>query len=142
MNIPKYNNGRNNFMGNINKPNSELSSEEIRDKRAVNCAKKLSIDYVNIVPENGDFAPRRFSFDIPDTQNESIYTLEVDKNNPKDQRIFSIGASRKGSDMLVSCVLCNGTKKEIIDFLKDDKNNELFKKVVQETSDAIDDKFI
>ena len=44
--------------------------------------------------------------------------------------------------MLVSCVLCNGTKKEIIDFLKDDKNNELFKKVVKETSDAIDDKFI
>ena len=91
------------------------------------------------VPENGTFRKVEVLFDIPNTQNQAHYFIECDPLNPKDSRTFSIGASRVGSDRMTSIQLAKGTKKEILNFLADKNNAELFKTTLANVSNSTDD---
>ena len=91
------------------------------------------------VPENGTFKKVEVLFDIPNTQNQAHYFVEYDPLNPKDSRTFSIGVSRVGSDRFTSVQLAKGTKKEILEFITDKNNSELFKAALSDVSNSTDD---
>ena len=93
------------------------------------------------VPENGKFTKSELTFKIPGTQNEAHYFIVHDPIEPKDQRRFSIGVTRDGSDRLTAIQLKKGTKKEILEFLQDKNNADLFKNTLMEASNSTDEYF-
>ena len=61
---------------------------------------------------------------MPDSNNNGLlYIIPHPKNN-KTERIFLIGVHHKNSDRLFSNEILTGTKKEIINFIKDSKNQK------------------
>lgn len=91
------------------------------------------------VPENGQFRKVFVSFDIPNSTNEAKLIIEQDETEPKTQRRLSVGVHHQNSDRLISNYLLKGTKKEIIDFLKDDNNNQEIIDAVNILSSKTDD---
>ena len=90
------------------------------------------------VPENGDFKKVVIAFLIPDSNNEAEVSVESDKNNFKTQRYLSVGVHHKSRDRLLSKYILNGTKKEILDYLNDDKNQTEIIEKIQELSKKVD----
>ena len=102
------------------KEEKPLNDKEKRIYMLKECSKKLSSQAEMEVPENGDFKPTGISYLINGTNNVAI--LEVSKNteNPKTQRDLNIGVRHKNSDKVYNnFAVYTGTKREIIDFLKD-----------------------
>lgn len=93
------------------------------------------------VPENGQFKKVFVSFKVPETQNEALITIEHDSKEPKTQRILSVGVHHQNSDRLVSNFLLKGTKKEILDYLKDDKNNQDIINYINHLSGKVDESY-
>lgn len=71
-------------------------------------------------------------------KDEALLSVGYDETNPKTQRLFRVGVRHQHSDQITSQILKNGTKKEILDYLKDPKNSEAIKKSVIELSEYID----
>ncbi len=93
------------------------------------------------IPENGKFSSRvGLFFDIPGTQNEAVLSVSHDEVDPKNQRRFSVGVRKRNSDKVTSEFLAKGTKKEILDYVKDKSNYPAIKKAVLELSKHVDDK--
>lgn len=90
------------------------------------------------VPENGQFKLVGALFDVPDSNNEALLSVGYDETNPKTQRLFRVGVRHQNSDQMTSQILKGGTKKEILDYLKDPKNAEAIKKSVMELSEYVD----
>ena len=120
---------------------SKMTNEEKIYEFAPNAAKLLAKKAEYEVPENGQFGKCAISFNIPGTQNTAYYLVEHDILEPKDQRRFSIGAVRNGSDRMTSVQLIKGTKKEILEFLQDDKNAQLFRDTLVKVSNSTDEHF-
>lgn len=120
---------------------SKMTDEEKITMFSRNAAKLLAKKVEYEVPENGQFGKCILSFDIPGTQNVACYKVEHDILEPKDQRCFSICAYRNGNDRLTSQQLIKGTKKEILEFLQDENNFQLFKDTLVDVSDSTDEYF-
>ena len=92
------------------------------------------------VPENGQFTPISASYNIPNSENRAMLAIECDLTNPKTSRRISAVSCRKDSDKLVKSFIFKGTKQEVINYLKDEKNRETFIKTVRQLSDSLDSK--
>lgn len=124
---------------------SEMNVDELLALRAQNAALMLCDRAQYEVPQNGKFIPLSLEFEIPGTLNKGKYCVEHDEINPKDLRRFSIGAYRKGSDEIHKEYLgkIGGmTKKELLEFLENEDNFELFRKTLKSVSDDVDNNYI
>lgn len=92
----------------------------------------------NEVPENGKFAKLSVSWDVPDTLNKAMLTIEADALNPKDSRRLAVGSYRKGSDNIRLGYLLKGTKKEILEYIKSPESKEKLIETAYQLSDSVD----
>lgn len=76
------------------------------------------------VPENGMFRRVLVAYDIPDSQTNEGFLDIAHHPKDKDKRVLSSNVHHKNSDRIFSNIIKIGTKKEIIDYLKNDKNHE------------------
>lgn len=146
MNFDTTKNTTNNFTNKASTLTKEerlnkMTNEEKINMFAPNAAKMLAKKAEYEVPENGQFSKCLISFDIPGTQNIAYYLIEHDVLEPKEQRRLSIGALRNGCDRLTSIQLKKGTKKEILDFLNDENNAQLFRDTLVNVSNSTDEYF-
>lgn len=79
--------------------------------------------------ENGKCAPYVFYLNDSSSQNRIRYAIEYDPNEPKEQRIFSVGVSKLYNDKMAQVFLFKGTKKEILEYL----NSEVAQDEIYET---------
>lgn len=91
------------------------------------------------VPENGKFTRIFVAFDVPETQNEAMMAIEHDALNPKDLRRVSVGVHRLNSPRLESKYVFKGTKKEVLDFIKNKENLDKLFSSVNGLSDSVND---
>ena len=142
MNITKiqYKNNYNVFRANI-KNSMEKSTEEQFKISALNAKTLLAAKAEMEVPENGKFARVGIVYQIPDTQNIARYGIEYDELEPRNTRRFLIGVNRKGSDMLTSIYLTKGSKKEILEFLNDDSNEELIIATLKDLNNSVENNY-
>lgn len=91
------------------------------------------------IPENGLFRKIFVAFDVPETNNEALLLLEMDGEEPRTQRRLSIGVHHKNADRLTSNYVLKGTKKEIIEYLKDFSNQQFIIDTVKDLSDKTDE---
>lgn len=79
-----------------------------------------------------------FAIDIPDTENSAVLTFE----SGREGWVYSAGAVRKGSDMLVSNYLKYGSKEEVMEYLKTDKALVQTLDAIRKLSDSVDEKMM
>lgn len=91
------------------------------------------------VPENGKFTRLFIAFKVPETQNEAIVAIEHDALNPKDSRRVSVGVHRECSPRLESKYIFKGTKKEVLDFVKNEETIDKLFSSVNDLSNSVDD---
>ena len=91
------------------------------------------------VPENGRFSRVFVTFSVPESDNKAVFSIIHDDVDYKDKRQLSIGVHRQNSDRMFSNFIMKGTKKEIIEFLNDERNNEELKQIVEHLSVKADD---
>lgn len=142
--MDRINNNNNNgyvnsFSGsNEGKPIMRTKEEKIKMLIPV-CKQVLSDIAEREVPENGKFLKVYVDFPIPETMNEGILTIEHDEKDPKNLRRLSLGVHHQSKDRLFSNHLLTGTKKEIIDYLKDSSNQDKLIEFVSSLSDKNDE---
>ncbi len=90
------------------------------------------------VPENGKFSQISSSFYIPESQNEAMLIAEFDPVEPRNLRRLSTGVRRQSGDRLTKSYIFKGTKKELIDFLREKNNQERFIKIMHQLSASVD----
>lgn len=90
------------------------------------------------VPENGKFTKIFVAFDIPETQNEAIVSIEHDAINTKDLRRVSLGVHRLHSPRLESNYIFKGTKSEVLEFVKNQENIDKLYSSVNNLSSSVD----
>ncbi|MBR6162417.1 hypothetical protein IKQ26_00800 [bacterium] len=112
--------------------------DEAMDAMIGKCQEILYSRSEREVPENGQFSNVGAKFRIPDTSNEALLTVTYDETNPKTQRLFKVGVHHKNSDQITSEILKNGTKQEILDYLKNPENADIIKKSVIGLSEYVD----
>lgn len=71
------------------------------------------------MPEYGHFRAIMHLFDIPNSKNEAVFTIQHNLTAPKDQRSLTIGARGLGHNQETYNVIKTGTKKEILKALDD-----------------------
>ena len=116
-----------------------MTNDEKIDMFAGNAAKLLAKKAEMEVPENGKFSRVLISFDVPGTQNVAYYYIEHDELDPKDTRRFTISTARKGSDRLTNANIFKGTKAQMLEYLNDSKNAQLFRDTLRDVSKSTDD---
>ena len=92
------------------------------------------------VPENGQFTHIFVAFDVPESENEAILEISHNPLDPKTKRNFSVNVHRKVSDMFVSQNLFTGTKKEMLEYLKNKDIQTNIASSVKELSASVDEK--
>ncbi len=116
-----------------------LSKEEKMDILVPKCSDLLTKRAEREVPENGKFRRIFVAFEIPETQNETLFSIEPDAKDFKDIRRMSIAVHRKNSDRIISNYMFKGTKEEVLNYLKDEKNYAEFKQTVNSLSNSVDE---
>ncbi len=125
MEINKYNTYTNSSTGTQKESTGMSQKKEDFEKIIIPKAQAyLAETAQREVPENGLFTKVYAAFEVPDSNNNGLlYIIPHPKNN-KTERIFLIGVHHKNSDRLFSNEILTGTKKEIINFIKDSKNQK------------------
>ncbi|MBR3604683.1 MAG: hypothetical protein IKL52_01490 [Candidatus Gastranaerophilales bacterium] len=111
--------------------NQKIDIEKLRDfnSRALD---KIAEDCEYQISENGKCAPYIFHLNDSYAQNRIRYAIEYDPNNPKDQRVFSIGVSKLYNDKMAQEFVFKGTKREILDYLKSqDSKDEIYETILR-----------
>lgn len=128
------------FKGTNRKEPTKVQSNEEKLQLLVGRACEVMAGRVeNEVPENGKFAPLSVSWNLPGSLNRAMLAVEADALNPKDSRRLSVGVTRAGSDKVRQGYILKGTKKEILEFVKDPKNQEEIIKTARQLSDSTDE---
>ena len=91
------------------------------------------------VPENGIFGKVSVAFVIPESTNKGLFYITHSAENPKDQRVLSVGVHHKNSDRMTSNILLKGTKAEILEYLKSEENTQTLIDTVNHLSDKTDE---
>ena len=140
MNINSNNNQINTSFSGISDSKRKIMTKEEKMNILVTKASDLLAKRAEReVPENGKFRRIFVAFDVPDTQNEALISIEQDETQPKDMRRLSVGVHRLGSDRVTSNYIVKGTKKEIIEYLKKSEFKEEFTDTVNSLSHSVDD---
>lgn len=116
--------------------NQKVDVEKLKEfnKKAL---AKIVEDAEYQIPENGKCAPYIFHLNDGRAQNKIRYAIEYDPNEPKEQRIFSIGVSKLYSDKMVQEFVFKGTKKEILEYLKSQTSqDEIYETIVRLSNKA------
>ena len=137
----------NNNSNNYNKPFSGTNKDkpvmlDKEEKMKILTAKTkevLSQAAEREVPENGRFSRVFVTFSVPESDNKAVFSIIHDDVDYKDKRQLSICVHRQNSDRMFSNFIMKGTKKEIIEFLNDERNNEELKQIVEHLSVKADD---
>lgn len=87
------------------------------------------------VPENGIFGKVSVAFTIPKSDNKGLLYITHNGENPKTQRVLSVGVHHKNSDRMISNILAEGTKEEILSYLKSGENTQELIDIVNHLSD-------
>lgn len=103
------------------------------------CTKDLSEKGERMIPENGKFSKVMVGFYVPNSNNKGMFKVEHDTEDPKTQRILSIGVYHKNSDRVISNILKVGTKKEILDYVKSKENTQVFIDTINALSEKTDE---
>lgn len=91
------------------------------------------------VPENGIFGKVSVAFGIPKSNNSGLFYITHSGEDPKTQRVLSVGVHHKNSDRMISNILAKGTKEEILAYLKSEENTQEIIDIVTNLSAKIDD---
>jgi hypothetical protein len=75
-------------------------------------------------------------FDVPGTENEAIFSLEI----RGDKHIVAVMVRRKGSQYVTMHYKFNGSREEMIAYLRNPDNAASLVQSVWELSEAVDDK--
>lgn len=117
------------------------SDGEQMDFLADKASKVMAERIENEVPENGKFTKLSVSWDIPKTLNKAILAVEADALEPKNSRRLAVGAYRKGSDNIRLGYISKGTKKEILEYIKNSDNKEKIIETAYQLSDSVDEHY-
>ena len=135
---------------NINFKGYDMSSREIKptnqkvDVEKLKDFNKKALDKIvenceYQVPENGKYAPYIFYLNDSYAQNRIRYAIEYDPNEPKEQRVFSVGVSKLYNDKMAQEFVFKGTKKEILEYLKSPKSQEEIYEAILKLSNKIEE---
>ena len=130
-----FNNYKTSFNG-ITKKEQDMSEHNEDMTLLMNgCKEFLHKEAERKVPENGIFGKVSVEFVIPDSSNEGLFYINHSAENPKDQRVLSVGVHHKNSDRMVSNIVASGTKKEILEYIKSQENTQELVDLVEKYSD-------
>ncbi len=137
----------NNNYNNFNAPSFEANKDNFsmldKEKKTDSLLEKgRSILYKRAereVPENGKFRKIFVAFDIPETQNEALISIEHDAVSPEVNRRLSVGVHRQNSDRITSNYLFKGTKREVLDYINNKDNQAELHKTINNLSKSVDD---
>ena len=139
MNIKQISKFYNASFKGIGKETLENKSKEERLNNITDKVRQVAIERVEReVPENGKFGGISISFDVPTTNNEAKIIISHDEIEPKTLRRIAIGVHRNGSDRLNSSYILKGTKKEILEYLKNQESQSKIVEVAGQLSDSVD----
>ncbi len=141
--MDRINNSSNNYntpFSGTNKDKPVMLDKEEKMKILTSKTKEvLSQAAEREVPENGRFSRVFVTFSVPESDNKAVFSIIHDDVDYKDKRQLSICVHRQNSDRMFSNFIMKGTKKEIIEFLNDERNNEELKQIVEHLSVKADD---
>lgn len=141
--MDRINNNSNNYnkpFSGTNKDKPVMLDKEEKMKILTSKTKEvLSQAAEREVPENGRFSRVFVTFSVPESDNKAVFSIIHDDVDYKDKRQLSICVHRQNSDRMFSNFIMKGTKKEIIEFLNDERNNEELKQIVEHLSVKADD---
>ena len=100
----------NNYKNNsINFRKTEAKMEPTKDEKltvVLEKCKELLFEAAQLrMPENGKFSKFSIEFEIPQTNNQGVLTIDFDANDPKNMRLLTLGVHHKNSDRLISNIL-------------------------------------
>ncbi len=135
-NFNKYQNS----FSKLSKGSDEMINNDVVFKKIVMSSNKLLSDISERqVPENGQFKSVSIDYNIPDSTNMAKVTIECDKEYPKTQRRISVGVHHQDRDRLISNYMFKGTKKEVLAYLTDEKNQTEFFNTIKKLSEKTDE---
>ncbi len=141
MNISKIYKFQNIKFTGVQKGSGTTNVQDNKDKMDyfVNKTREVLAERAEMeVPENGKFSSVSASFKIPDTQNKARIIISHDELEPKNLRRLSVGVHHINSDRLTSNYILKGTKKEILDYLKDQKSQDELIGIIGHLSESVD----
>ena len=134
-----YNNKVYSFKG-LKKGFDEMDKKEIVLKKIVTTSNDILANAAEKqVPENDKFSDVSIEYQIPTTQNMAKVIIECDGKEPKTIRRIAVGVHHQNSDRIISKYLYKGTKKELLNYLRDENNQEIFLDIIKELSEKTDD---
>ncbi len=91
------------------------------------------------VPENGIFSKVYAGYNVPESNNQVIFYIEYNENNPKDLRRLVASCHHKNSDRLFYQNMFEGTKSQILDFIDEPDNFKYFLDSAKHVSNTVDE---
>lgn len=134
-----YNNYKTSFSGVEKKETKMFDKNRAMNVLMTSCKEGLYNEAERNVPENGIFGKVSVAFIIPKSNNEGLFYVTHSAENPKDQRVLSVGVHHKNSDRMTSNILLTGTKEEILEYLKSEENTQALIDTVNHLSDKTDE---
>lgn len=101
----------------------------------------LAKDGERNIPENGKFHPRAVYLDVVGTQNNGRVAVEFNPKEPNAGRVLNVGVSRNRSDKITSRYLKEGTKNEILNYLKNEESTDEVQSCIKELSKKVDEQY-
>ncbi|MBQ4122731.1 hypothetical protein IJD44_03285 [bacterium] len=135
----KFNNYKTSFNG-IDKKETKMTEKNEDMKFLLNACKEGLHNAAELkVPENGQFGRVSVGFVIPDSNNKGLLYITHSEENPKTQRLLSVGVHHKNSDRVISNLLLDGNKQEILEYLKSEENTQSIVDIINGLSDKTDE---
>lgn len=125
MKVNNFNVYNKSFSGsNMDKKEPPLTVEQMNNVVMPKCREILIENGERRIPEIGPFSKFSLQFNVPGApQYEGTLIVDFDTQDVK-KRILQVGVHHQNSDRLFSHMLINGTKKELLDYLKNDDNQK------------------
>ena len=134
-----FNNYKTSFNGVEPKETKMFDKNKAMNVLMTTCKEELFKSSERKVPENGIFGKVSIAFVIPKSNNKGLFYITHSAENPKEQRVLSVGVHHKNSDRMTSNILLQGTKEEILAYLKSEQNTQTIIDTVNHLSDKTDE---
>ncbi len=140
MNIKTINNFNNRYSMGRRKEVKLMPSKEERTRKLLDkTLEAMAQDVKDRVPEKGKFGRTYVYFDIPETSNSAMLYVEPNPIQPVESRILSVGVHHQQRDRLISNDLLEGSNKDIIGYLEDERNQSPTQDIIKKLSQKTDD---
>lgn len=134
-----FNNYKASFSGIEKKENKMFDKNKAMNILMTSCKEGLYNAAERKVPQNGIFSKISVAFEIPKSNNEGLLYITHSAEDPKTQRVLSVGVHHKNSDRMISNILLKGTKEEILANLSSKENTQELVNIVNHLSDKTDE---